>query len=73
MWGMCEPQVGPPPSEEDMALDIKIGAKYNWKYNWSIEDVPATHCFGEVRPLEVIAYRGPLRGDYCPFHTKMLW
>lgn len=67
MWGMCEPQIGPPPSEEDMALDIKIGAKYNWKYNWSVEDVPSTHCFGEVRPSIVDAEVPSV--ESCPFHV----
>ena len=32
-----------------MAVDMKIGAKYDWKYTWTVEDVPTMHCFGEVR------------------------
>ena len=48
MWGISEPQVGPPPSEKDLAVDMEIGAKYNWKYTWTVEDVSTMHCFGGV-------------------------
>ncbi|CAM9669072.1 unnamed protein product [Scytosiphon promiscuus] len=48
-WGICEAQSGPPPSDEEMAIDMKIGAKYDWKYNWVVEDVPTVYCYGEVR------------------------
>ena len=48
-WGLCEVQAGLPPSEDEMAVDMKIGAKYDWKYTWTVEDVPTMHCFGEVR------------------------
>lgn len=48
-WGLTEPSEGPAPSEEDMAVDMKLGAKYDWKYNWTIEDMPNVHIFGEVR------------------------
>lgn len=48
-WGLCEVQAGATPTEEEMSVDMKIGAKHNWKYTWTVEDVPTMHCFGEVR------------------------
>lgn len=47
-WGLCEVQKGPDVPHEDMAVDMKIGAKFDWKYTWAEEDVPVMHCFGEV-------------------------
>ncbi|CAM9577823.1 unnamed protein product [Sphacelaria rigidula] len=48
-WGVCEPPSGPPPSKEDMAIDIQFGEKYQWQWSWVIEDVPKMYCFGQVR------------------------
>lgn len=48
-WGLCEVQTGPTPSNDEMSVDMKIGAKYDWKYTWIEEDVPKMYCFGEVR------------------------
>lgn len=41
-WGLCEVQ-------EDIVMDMKIGAKHDWKYSWAKEDVPTMHCYGEAR------------------------
>lgn len=48
-WGLCEPQNGPPPSNEDMAVAVRLGEKHKWKWSWTEEDVPKMYCFGEVR------------------------
>lgn len=76
-------QVGATPSEEEMSVDMKIGAKHDWKYTWTVEDVPTMHCFGEVseeeqsNPLTIRTYQIDQTGqtdqtDHHRFPLRMI-
>ncbi|CAN0506602.1 unnamed protein product, partial [Ectocarpus sp. 12 AP-2014] len=51
-WGLCEVQEGPAPSNEDIAKDMEIGAKYDWRYTWVVEDMPTVYCYGAMSTCE---------------------
>ncbi|CAM9720687.1 unnamed protein product [Ectocarpus sp. 6 AP-2014] len=51
-WGLCEVQTGPTTSNEDMAKDMEIGAKYDWRYTWAVEDMPTVYCYGAMSTIE---------------------
>ncbi|CAN0125187.1 unnamed protein product, partial [Discosporangium mesarthrocarpum] len=51
-WSICEPPtVGL--TDIDYTVDVKLGTKHGWKWSWSVEEVPSTHIYGEVRTVGI--------------------